>query len=139
MLNINFNDISASKGDKRPNKNLTIQNNVKILSLEESGIGIDKSKKTLNLKFEYSTNYKPDYASIKLQGRAMLLADEKEAETALKEWKEKETFNKQAAKEILNRVMNKSLLQTIVMARELDLPAPIKLPKIKDNTGDKEK
>ena len=132
ILNINFNEINA-KRENKPKGQISIKNNVKISNLEESKVGVDKSKKTLNLTFKFDTEYE-NYATISLTGVMLLLEETEKADQILNSWEKDKKLDKDNAKAILQTIMNKSLLQTIVIAKELDLPAPVKFPTITEET-----
>lgn len=131
IVNINFSGINA-KRENALKGNLSISNNVKLTDLTESKFGNDSAKKTLKVSFDFSTEYKPEFASIMLNGNLLMVVDSDKADEMLSSWEESKKLDMDSTKKVLQAIMNKSLLQTIVVARELDLPAPIKLPVVSD-------
>ena len=130
VLNITFNEIHASK-KSNPRGQINVSNNIKIESLEESNLSLEKDKKAIKISFLYTTKYEPDFGTIELKGSSLILENEKEAKEMLDKWTKEKKVDKEYAAKILNPVMNKSVLETILIARELDLPAPLPLPSIK--------
>ncbi len=130
VINIAFTEINSKK--ENPAKgSVNVSNNVKVLSIKESKLNLDKSRKTIELDFEYSTKYSPDIGEIVLKGRLLAIDEEKAVTELLKSWEKDKKIEKEKAPMYLNPIMNKSVLQTIIMARELELPSPIPLPSVK--------
>lgn len=132
IINIAFNEISAKK--QNPAKgNVNVSNNVKVVSVKESKLNLDTTRKTFEIEFEYLTTYNPDVGSIQLKGRLLGIHQAEQVDELLSQWeKEKKLTNKQAPLYI-NPIMNKAVLETIILARELELPSPIPLPNVKTN------
>ncbi len=131
ILNVNFTEINAKKGNN-PKGKLSINNNIKLENVEESKLGADDTKKAVKVDFKFSTTYSPDYATIDLKGSLLVFDEAKKADEMLKSWKENKNLTKEHSKNIVQTIMNRSLIQTVVISKELELPAPIKLPTVKD-------
>lgn len=131
IVNINFSGITA-KRENNLKEGLSIANNVKLTDLESSNMGNDSQKKTLKVSFEFTTKYNPEFASINLEGNLLMIVDKEAGEKMLSEWSDNKKLDMETTKKLLQTIMNKSLVQTIVIARELGLPAPIKLPVVSD-------
>ena len=130
VLNITFNEINASK-KSNPRGQINVSNNIKIIEVKEAKLNLEKEKKALQIDFEYTTKYEPDFGTIILKGTSVILEDTKNADAILTKWSKDKKVEKDNAAKILNPVMNKAVLETILIARELDLPAPLPLPSIK--------
>lgn len=132
VINIAFTEISAKK-DKAPKGSVNVSNNVKVTSLKESKLNLDKDRKTIEVEFEYTTKYNPDIGQISLKGRLLALDDEKIVKELLKKWDKDKKMDKEMAPQYLNPIMNKAVLETIFLAREIELPSPIPMPNVKAN------
>ncbi|MFT4311184.1 MAG: hypothetical protein ACMXX7_01005 [Candidatus Woesearchaeota archaeon] len=132
VLNITFNEINASK-KANPRGQVNVSNNIKVVDLKEAKLSLEKDKKALQIDFEYTTKYEPDFGTISLKGTSIVLDDEKTSSALIEKWSKDKKLEKEHAAKILNPVMNKAVLETILIARELDLPAPLPLPSIKTN------
>lgn len=130
-INIAFTQINAKK--ENPAKgSVNVSNNIKVLDLKESKLNLDKSRKTLELDFEYKTTYNPDIGEITLIGKLLAIDEEKEASALLQTWSKDKKLDKEKAPAYLNPIMGKAVLQTLIIARELELPSPIHLPNVKN-------
>ena len=136
ILNITFNKITAEK-QATPKGRISVKNNVKLENVEESKIGIEGGKKTLKLSYSYTADYSPDFAKIEILGEVLVLEDAKKAEEMLKKWDKDKKLDAEDAVRVINSVMSKASLQTMILARDLNLPSPIQLPKLKPS-GKKE-
>ena len=130
ILNIAFNDIKASRKGI-PKGNINITNNIKITSLEETNIGASKEKTAMKLGFLYKTDYEPEIGNIELKGEVLLMEEAKEAKKMLDGWKKNKKIEPNTAAEVLNNIMNKCTFEAIFLARELGMPAPIQMPRVR--------
>ena len=131
IISITFNKINAEKKGI-PKGKISVNNNVRIESMEETKIGLDKTKTTIRLSFSFDTKYSPDFADMSIQGEALILDDAKTAKALLDKWKKNKEVDKAIALSVMNNIMAKCSLEAILMARELGLPSPIPLPRIKE-------
>jgi len=130
IVNIVFTGISASKTGV-PKSKMNISNNMRIDSVEEVKMPVDKTKVAMKIEFTYSVSYDPDFAKIELKGDVLAIDEEKQARKILDKFKKDKILEKDVALVLMNSILNKCSIEAIVMARELGLPSPIKLPGIK--------
>lgn len=137
ILNVTFNAINANRNSV-PKGKLSVNNNIKIDSVEESNIGLDKTKTALKIGYTYKTEYSSDFAKIEIKGDALALAEVNEAKDILDKWKKDKSLEKDSARIIINNIMSKCSFESILMAKELGLPSPIPMPMMKADTPKKE-
>ena len=133
VLNITFNGINAEKKSV-PKGSISVSNNIKIEGVEETNLGLDKSKKALKFKFSYKTTYSPDIAVIELKGELVGFLDAETADKISEKWKKDKSLDKDNAKSVINNVMDKCTVEIILLSRELGLPSPIPMPSVKDES-----
>jgi len=137
ILNVTFTAISANR-NAVPKGKLSINNNIKIDSVEESNIGLDKTKTALKIAFTYKTEYSSDFAKIEIKGETLALEELKVAKGILDKWKQDKVLDKEPARLIINNIMMKCSLESIILAKELGLPSPIPLPMMRQDAPAKE-
>ncbi len=130
ILNIVLNEIKAAR-KSTPKGNINVTNNVKISDLNETSIGTDKTRKAINVGFMYTSEYAPNIGNIEIKGEVLIIEDAKQADKLLDGWKKNKKLDHETAANILNNVMNKCTFEALFLSRELGLPAPIQLPRIK--------
>ncbi len=131
IVNISFNSINAVRNNIPKAGLKTTNNKINIDSLEETNIGMDKLKIALKLGFTHKTEYASDFASIELKGNILLLADSKEGKDLLEKHNKGKLPIKDLPSKIINAIMIKSSIESILIAKELGLPSPVPLPTMK--------
>ncbi len=130
IVGFNFTKINAEKSGL-PKGKINIKNNVGIKNVEEADLSLGKSKQTgLRFVFEFTSSYEPKIGEITLTGEVLYLADEKTVKEILKEWKKDKKVQKDITAAVLNTVLQKSNIQALMLAQDINLPPPIPLPKV---------
>ncbi|MBC8495354.1 hypothetical protein H8D36_04330 [archaeon] len=130
IIAFNFTKMSAEK--KKPVKGqVNISNNVGIKDVSESKLSLDAKKKALKFEFEYVSKYDADIGSIQLSGDTIYLVEIKAADEILASWKKDKKVPEKVMRELMNRILAKCNVQAVVLSRDINLPAPIPLPKMK--------
>lgn len=141
IVGFSFTKILAEK--RGPIKGrVSIKNNVSILGVEDAGFSMAKEKKGLRIKFAFDSTYEPEIGVIRFEGEVLLLEEAKVAASILERWAKEKALPAQMVAPILNQVLDRSNIQALVTARELNLPSPIQLPRVtlkKGVTGKEEK
>jgi len=121
---------------------MNIRNNVAIKNIEKADLSLGKaSQNGLRFIFEYSVVYEPKIAEIILEGELIDIEEDKKVEAVLKDWKKDKKIDPGLMNVVLNTVFNKSNLQALILSKDVNLPAPIPLPRIqmgKQQPGKKE-
>ena len=108
-----------------------IKNNVKILKVEESKLSVDSKRTTLKFGFKYDAIYEPKIALIELNGEVMFLVDKNIADEVLKSWKKDKKIKADFMYGLMNHILSKCNVEAVILSRDMSLPAPIPLPKLK--------
>ncbi|MFH1424720.1 MAG: hypothetical protein ABIG20_03495 [archaeon] len=117
---------------ERNMKDIKVKEGVKVSS--NFGLtGIKKEKlpglgDVVVASFEYKAKYEPEIGSIIIEGRAIF--HDKDLKKHIKEEKKKVTFNEGAFSEVSNVALRNSVIQALVLSKEMKLPAPMQLPTI---------
>lgn len=137
VLNITFNSINAER-KAAPKGNISVSNNIKLEGIEDIKMGLDKTKTALKFLFNYKTTYSPDIATIELKGELVGLLSTEDADKILEKWNKDKSLDKESAKNVINKIMNKCTIEVILLSREIELPSPIPMPSVKDDGAKKE-
>jgi hypothetical protein len=96
-------------------------------------INIEKKNGELAIDFVFTAIYNPSIATIKIDGT--LFYEEEDAEKILEGWQEDRIINSTA---IQNMIIEKGLMEAVILAKELNVVPPIPLPKIQEHKEKKE-
>ena len=105
-------------GEKPPQ--VGINNNSSIINIE-------KKDGELAIDFVFTTIYNPSIASIKIDGTLYYQGDD--AEEILTDWMEKRTIK---STHVQNIIIEKGLMEAVILAKELNVIPPIPLPRIQE-------
>jgi hypothetical protein len=122
-----INEVEIKRKKDAPTTGFDINVNIKSIVEEE------KEKKII-IEYEYSVNYKPDVASMRIVGE--LIGEFSNSKEILKEW-EKSKKEKRVAKlppefseEVLNAINYICSVNGTILARVLNIVPPIVMPKL---------
>ena len=117
---------SASRGK------VDIKNNVKITDVGSADLTIHSKKdKVLRFKFEFTSVYKPSIGSVLFTGDLIYMNETSKQDAILDSWKADKKVPKEFMGEILNNILARCNIQALVLSRDVNLPSPIPLPKVK--------
>ncbi|MCK4429457.1 MAG: hypothetical protein KAU95_03715 [Candidatus Aenigmarchaeota archaeon] len=99
----------------------------KITEIKEKDVSVGGNKmKVLAISFEYKTKYEPIKAKIEVEGEVMY-TDQNQKEI-VKKWSKDKKVDEEFALPILNYIFKRCAVQSIKIADDLQLPAPVRLP-----------
>ncbi len=134
IIGFNFTKIDVEK-KKKPNGNISIKNNLSIKDIKHKDMHITREKAAFEASFDYQVDYLDDnkskFGKINLQGSLIYLGEKKLIDSVVKEYKKKKSVKPEIVSPLLNYAFNKCTLQSLLLSREVSLPTPIQLPRLK--------
>jgi hypothetical protein len=129
VLGFNYTKLLAEK--KQPAKGkLSVNNNVSITDVEEEDLNFSDEKNALKVSFKYKSTYKPDVADLTIEGNIIYVNDQKATEDLLEAWDDNNSLPKDVMREVINFALSKCNVQAIIMARDINVPSPIRMPRV---------
>ena len=129
VVGFNFTKVNAEK--KQPIKGkISINNNITVKSVEEIDLSFGKDQKGLKFSFEFVAKYDPEVANISLEGDVIYMVKSDEAKEILTLWKKEKKLAPGVMGKVLNTALAKCNIQALILSNDLNLPAPIPLPKV---------
>lgn len=119
--------------EKKPMKGgkISISNNVAIKDIKEKELHLGKEKqKAVQFIFEFTSKYDPDVGNISIEGELLFIEEAKKVQEILDDWKKDKKVPQDVMTNILNNILNKCNIAALIFSREVNLPAPIPLPKV---------
>jgi hypothetical protein len=125
-----FTDIEVKRKPMQGGK-ISISNNVAIKDIKETELHLGKEKQNaLQFLFEFTSKYDPDVGHITIGGEVLFIDEAKKVQEILANWKKDKRVPQEVMTNILNNILNKCNIAALIMSREVNLPAPIPLPKV---------
>lgn len=129
IVAINFTKLCAERKSVQIQK-LNINNNIKIVSVEEADVEVKQGNSALKIGFDFESNYEPELASLKVAGEAIDVEDKKNAKTILNEWAKNKRIPENFLTDIMNVILSRCNVEAIILSKEINLPPPLPMPKV---------
>ncbi len=131
IVGFNFTHITAVKKEVSKGK-IRISNNVAIESVEKSNFSLGQdSQDTVKFTFKFISKFDPEVGAIELIGNLIVIEAKEKVEEMLDMWKKGKRLPKEIMTEVLNVVLARCNVQALILSRDVNLPSPIPLPKVK--------
>lgn len=131
IVGFNFKKINVDRNGGAKGK-VNISNNVSIKDVEKSELPFGKGKQDgLKFSFEFISKYEPKVGSIVLGGELLFIEDPKKVKEIAEEWKKNKKLPGNVTAGILNTILQRSNILSLILSQEVNLPPPIPLPKVK--------
>ena len=130
IVGFGFTKLSAQRNEAAKGK-IDINNNVTIKSVEEADISFGKNNQSvIKFLFEFTSKYEPNVGTILFEGELLYMEEPKKSKEILSGWKKDKKVPKELMAGLLNTILTKCNIQALILSQEINLPAPIPLPKV---------
>ncbi len=137
IAGFNFKKISVEKTGEKA-EDLKINTKVDILNIEILKPEFVKTKdELLQINFEYTVNYEPNFAKIEIIGNVIVALDPKTAKEVVKHWQDKE-MSDELRLNLFNIILRKSNIKALELEDEMNLPLHIPFPPLKIDHKEKD-
>ncbi len=130
ILNFGFTKILVEKKGKI-SKKVNIKSGMNIVNVTESDMIDGTKQKAFVIKFAFETKYEPKIGNIVLEGELIYLTSLDIAKKITGAWKKNKSLPKDIALSVFNKILHNCNVEALLLSREISLPSPIQLPKIK--------
>ncbi len=129
LVGINFDRLIAERRAQKIDK-ISINNNIRVLNVQESGVVTKQSDKAIDIQFEFSAKFEPNVGQILITGTAIYVLPKKKTIQVLKEWKKNKKLPDDIVAEVLTALLARANVEAILLAKEVNLPPTIPMPKV---------
>jgi len=137
IVGFNFTKINIERKGE-PKGRVDINNNIAIKEVVAANFGLGKAKeKGVRISYEFSSNYNPDIAEILIAGDVLFIGEENDE--ILKGWKKDKKMPKEIMKDLLNTIMMRCSVESMILTKDLNLPPPIPFPRLQEGVPEKSK
>jgi hypothetical protein len=131
VIATNFIKVHAERKGGAKGK-ININNNVSIKKVDKADLSIGSAKQeALRFEFEYATKYEPKLGEIVLTGELVYLNTPEKVKEILDSWKKNKSVPKDIMPVVLNSVLAKCNIEALILSRDINLPPPVQLPRVK--------
>jgi hypothetical protein len=130
ILNFNFTKIDVERKGKI-SKEVNVESKMNLVDVKATTVVSGAKQKAFAIEFDYNIKYEPAIGHINMHGNLLYLADEKLAAEIEKSWKAKKVLPKEIIPSVFNKILDNCNIEALILSREIALPAPIQLPKVK--------
>lgn len=133
IIGFNFNKISVERKQECEGR-MGIKNNLAIKNIKDKEIGVTAEQSAFEAEFDYAVDYhdeKKSFAKISLQGSLIFLGEKALIEETIAQYKKNKVIKQDIVGPLLNYTFNKCTIQAIILSKEINLPPPIQLPRLK--------
>ncbi|MEM2916634.1 MAG: hypothetical protein QXT19_04740 [Candidatus Woesearchaeota archaeon] len=113
---------------------VSVNNNVAVKDVEKTDLTFGTSKQdALRFTYEFTANYEPKIAHILFEGTVTYFDTPAAIEEIHKGWKKDKKVAPDIMTNILNSILAKCNIEALLLSREVNLPPPIPMPRVKVN------
>ena len=130
LIGFNFNKMLTEKKSKAVGK-INVKNNVIITKIQEAKLNMGASKQAgVEFSFQFTVDYEPNIALIELSGSVVYMGSTDKVKEIISKWTKEKKMTPDVVEEVYNYVLHKCNVQALILARDMQLPAHIQLPKV---------
>lgn len=131
LVAFHFKKMLAEKKKNATGK-ISAKNNVAITDIKEAKLNMGKSSQAgAEVTFKFTVNYEPDLGGIELVGAVVYMGTIDVIKSVMDAWNKDKQVSNEVVEELYNHVLHKCNIQALIMARDMQLPAHIQLPRVK--------
>jgi hypothetical protein len=127
IIAVNFTKVSAERRAARAT-GYKVRNETNIIDVKPVTLG---KQQTIVFVWKNTITYEPGVGSIEMQGDVIMLATEQEAKEAAELFTKSKRVPPKFSEAVYNTVLAKVTVQSLIMSRDIGLPPPVALPKVR--------
>ncbi len=130
IVGFNFDKINVEKTNPIRGR-VQVKNNMAIKNVEQQELILGKKKENiLKFSFEFTSEYEPNIGIIDLKGHILFMEEPDEIKKIIDGWKKKKFIPQDLMTVLLNTVLIRCNIKTLILSNDVNLPPHIKLPTI---------
>jgi hypothetical protein len=133
IVGLQLNKILVEKYGPAKGK-VSVNNNVAVKDVEKTDLAFGASKQdALKFSFEFKAAYEPKIATMSFEGTVTYFDKPEAIDTLFKSWKKDKKVPPEVMTPVLNSILTRCNVEALLLSREVALPPPIPLPRVKTN------
>lgn len=130
VLGLKFNKLSVERLNPAKGK-ISVNHNISVTEVDSVDLFLGTAKQTvIKVEFKFTADYDPDVAKIAVEGSLTYYEKPDKVKECVDKWKKDKKMPDDILNDVLNSIVTKCNLEALFLAREVNLPPPIQLPKV---------
>ena len=130
LIGFHFNKMCVEKTKPATGK-ISVKSNIVMTKVQEAKLNMGATKQTgVEFSFEFNVEYGPDIGKINLTGAVVYMGQEDLVKKILDTWTKEKKLVKDIIEELYNYLLHKCNVQALILAKDIGLPAHIRLPRV---------
>lgn len=129
IVGFNFTKISAERKNAVVGT-VNINNSITLRDVTEAKLGLSNDRGALRIGFVFTSDYSPELATLQMEGDVIMLFEVKQGQTILENWKKAKNLPREVAEPLMNHILERCNIQALLLAKDLNLPSPVQMPKV---------
>lgn len=109
---------------------MKVNNNLALKKLEKVPLSLAGTENCLKLSFNFEANYEPKIGDIKLDGYILYMEKEEKMDEFMEHWKKDKKLPKEVMQGLMNNILSKCSVESVMLSREINLPPSIPVPRV---------
>ncbi len=134
IVGFNFSKIDVERS-KIPLESYSVKRDISVKNIRNKEIGLGKDQAAFEADFSYTLFYlndkNKDIGKIILSGSFVFLGEPKLINETISIYKKDKSINKKIISSLYNYTFQKCTMQSLLLSKEINLPPPLNLPKLK--------
>lgn len=130
IVGFNFDKIVVEKTNP-VSGNVQVKNDMSIKEVDQQELILGKKKEdVLKFSFEFSSKYEPKIGLVSIKGHILFMDESAEIKKIMDGWKKKKFLPQVLMTHLLNTVLVRCNVKTLILSQDVNLPPHIRLPTI---------
>ena len=130
VLGLKFNKLVVERLNP-PKGKISVNHNISVTDVDSVDLFLGTAKQlVLKVDFKFTADYAPKIAMIEIDGSLTYFDKPEKVKECVQKWKKDKKMPDEVLNEVLNQIVTKSNVEALFLAREVNLPPPIALPKV---------
>ena len=139
IIGFNFDKFLVEK-KKELEPPIKVDSGMKIVDVKKEEITVGGMKESiLRFDYEFTVKYDPKQAEVLIEGHLLFAEDSKKVDEVYKTWKKDKKFDSGLTQLVMNNVLMRCNIKTLLLTQEVGLPPHIRLPMIKQKPAPQQK
>jgi len=139
IIGFNFDKFLVEK-KKELEPPIKVDSGMKIVDVKKEEIKVaGKKEDLLRFDYEFTVSYSPKQAEVLIEGHLLFADDAKKVDEVFNSWKKNNKFDPELTQLVMNNVLMRCNIKTLLLTQEVGLPPHIRLPMIKQGPPPKQK